>query len=90
MEQVFIIAISTVVVFSIIKMIESRYLDKSDERKPLKEMVRDIVVLFIASFVSSFVYFQFQNNIRDFFNIVTETPTLNAASIQIFTDNPGF
>jgi hypothetical protein len=90
MENIFIIAIGTVIVFSIIKIIETKYLDKSDERKPLKEMVRDIVIVFVASGAASFGYFQLQNYIRDFFNIVTETTTLNAASTQIFTDNPGF
>lgn len=90
MEQVFIIAIATVVLFSIIKMLEMKYLDKYGEKKPLKEIVREIVIVFIASVSASFVYFHFQNYICDFFNIVSETPTLNSATTQIFTDTPGF
>ena len=90
MEQVFIIAIATVIVFSIIKMIETKYLDKYGDKKPLKLIVRDILIVFASSIVSSFGYFYFQNSIRDFFNIVTETPTLNTATTQIFTDAPGF
>lgn len=90
MEQVFIIAIATVGIYFIIKMLEIKYLDKSDERKSLKKIVREIVIVFVASISASLVYFHFQNYIRDFFNIVTETPTLNAATTQIFTDTPGF
>ena len=90
MEQVFIIAIATVILFSIIKTLETKYLDKSEERKPLKFIVRDILIVFASTIAASFAYFTFQNPIRDFFNIVTETPTLNTATTQIFTDTPGF
>lgn len=90
MENVFIIAVATVILFAILKFLENKYLDDSDEPKPLKEMVRDIVIVFAASVASSLCYFHFQSYIRDFFNIVTETPTLTAATTQIFTDNPGF
>lgn len=90
MEQVFIIAIATVVLFSIIKIVEIKYLDKNEEKKPLKLIVRDILIVFAASITSTFTYFTFQNQIRDFFNIVTETSTLNTATTQIFTDEPGF
>jgi hypothetical protein len=90
MEQVFIIAIATVSLFSIIKILETRYLDKNRDKKPLKLIVRDILIVFAASIISAFAYFTLQNQIRDFFNIVTETPTLNSATTQIFTDAPGF
>jgi nitrogen fixation/metabolism regulation signal transduction histidine kinase len=90
MEQVFIIAISTVILFSIIKILETKYLDKSGEKKPLKLLVRDILIVFASAIAACFAYFMFQNQIRDFFNIVTETTTLNTATTQIFTDAPGF
>lgn len=90
MEQVFIIAIATVLLFSVVKIVETKYLDKNGEKKPLKLIVRDVVIVFASSLTATFVYFTFQNQIRDFFNIVTETPTLNTATTQIFTDTPGF
>jgi nitrogen fixation/metabolism regulation signal transduction histidine kinase len=90
MEQVFIIAIATVLLFSVIKIVEAKYLDKTGEKKPLKLMVRDVIIVFASVVTATFVYFTFQNQIRDFFNIVTETPTLNTATTQIFTDAPGF
>jgi nitrogen fixation/metabolism regulation signal transduction histidine kinase len=90
MEQVFIIAISTVILFSVIKIVEAKYLDKYGEKKPLKFIVRDVFIVFACVAAASFAYFMFQNQIRDFFNIVTETPTLNSATTQIFTYTPGF
>jgi hypothetical protein len=88
MEQVFIIAIFTVIVFLLIKYAESKYLEK--ESKPLKLIVRDALVVFVASMTSAFGFFYFQVTIRDFFNVVTDTTTLNTATTQIFTDTPGF
>lgn len=88
MEQIFLISVCTVVIFLLIKYVESKYLDK--ESKPLKVLVRDALVVFVASMTSCFGFFYFQNTIRDFFNVVTETTTLNSATTQIFTDTPGF
>ena len=88
MEHVFFIAVFTVVVFLLIKFMESKYLDK--ESKPLKLLVRDALVVFVSSMTAAFGFFYFQTTIRDFFNVVTDTTTLNSANTQIFTDTPGF
>jgi len=88
MEQVFFIAVFTVVVFLLIKFAESKYLDK--ESKPLKLLVRDALVVFVSAMTAAFGFFYFQTTIREFFNVVTDTTTLNSANTQIFTDTPGF
>lgn len=88
MDKVFIIAIFTTLLFSIIKFIEMRYLDK--EKKPLKFIVRDTIIVFLSSVVATLSFFYLENYISDFFNIVTETKTLNTNATQIFTDAPGF
>lgn len=88
MEKVFIVAIFATILFSIIKFIELRYLEK--EQKPLKFVVRDTIIVFLSCLVSSFSFFYLENYISDFFNIVTETKTLNTNATQIFTDAPGF
>ena len=88
MDKVFIIAIFTTLLFSIIKFIEMRYLDK--EKKPLKIIVRDTIIVFLSSVVATLSFFYLENYISDFFNIVTETKTLNTNATQIFTDAPGF
>lgn len=88
MEQVFFIAVFTVIVFLLVKFIESKYLDK--ESKPLKLLVRDSLVVFVSAMTAAFGFFYFQNTIGEFFNVVTDTTTLNSANTQIFTDMPGF
>jgi hypothetical protein len=65
-----------------------KYLDK--ESKPLKVVVRDAIVVFVCSLISTITFFNLEGYINDFFNIVTETKTLNANTTQIFTDVPAF
>lgn len=88
MDKVFIIAIFATLLFSIIKFIEMRYLEK--EKKPLKFIVRDTIIVFLSCTLATFSFFYLENYISDFFNIVTETKTLNTNATQIFTDAPGF
>ena len=61
-----------------------------DEVKPLKDVVRDCLLVLMCSIAGSYFYFHFQTTIRDFFNVVTETKVLNHASTQVFTDSPSF
>lgn len=65
-----------------------KYLEK--EWKPLKTIIRDAGMVFVSSLTSSYIYFNFNHVIHDFFNIVTDTTTLNTATTQIFTDIPSF
>ena len=88
MEQVFVVATIITVLFCLSKFIELRYL--SDERKPLKDVVRDSIVVMVCAITGSYFYFQFSGYIADFFNIVTETRVLNPATTQVFTDVPNF
>ena len=89
MEQVLILAISVTFLFFILKIVEMKYLDK--EIKPFKTIFRDTVIVFVSAMASSFVYFQFNTYINDFFNIITATPTLStSANTPVFTDEPGF
>lgn len=89
MEQVFILAISITLVFFVLKIVEMKYLDK--EVKPFKLIFRDTIIVFVSSMSASFGYFYFNKHIHDFFNIITDTPTLStAANTPVFTDEPGF
>jgi hypothetical protein len=88
MEKVFIISIFVTVLFCIVKFIEMRYLEK--ETKPLKYFVRDAIIVFLSGLASTFAFFYLETSISEFFNIVTETKTLDTNSTQIFTDTPGF
>jgi len=89
MEQVIILAISITIIFFVLKIVEMKYLEK--EVKPFKLIFRDTIIVFISSMSACFVYFHFNKNIHDFFNIITATPTLStAANTPVFTDEPGF
>jgi hypothetical protein len=88
MEEVFIITTIITVSFCLSKFIEHKYF--SEDVKPLKDVVRDCLLVLMSSVTGSYVYFYFQTSIRDFFNVVTETKVLNNATTQVFTDNPTF
>ena len=88
MEEVFIIAIFITLIFCATKFIEMKFLNH--ETKPLKEVVRDGLVVLVSSMTGSYIYFNFHTTISDFFNAVTETKVLNSATTQIFTDTPAF
>uniref|UniRef100_A0A6C0HHL8 Uncharacterized protein n=1 Tax=viral metagenome TaxID=1070528 RepID=A0A6C0HHL8_9ZZZZ len=89
MEQVIILAIAITLIFFVLKIVEMKYLEK--EVKPFKLIFRDTIIVFISSMSASFIYFHFNKNINDFFNIITATPTLStSANTPVFTDEPGF
>jgi hypothetical protein len=88
MENLFLIAMITTVLFIGIKFIEMKYLEK--EMKPLKELVRDGLVVFVSTIVASYGFVYSNSSINDFFNIITENKVMNTNTTQIFTDNPGF
>ena len=88
MEDVFVVAVLITLSFCVAKFIEIKYF--SEQMKPLKDIVRDSLLVLICALGGAYVYFHFQKNIREFFNIVTETKVLDNASTEVFTDNPSF
>ena len=86
MEQLFIFAIFTTIMFVILKMIEMKYLEK--EMKPLKYIVRDAVMVFSSAFGAAAFAFYIKGSFSDFLNIVTENKVLQPEATQIFTDAP--
>jgi len=88
MEQFLIPAIIATILFSIFKFLEMKYLDK--QLKPLKLIIRDAFIVFVSTLVGVYVFSLFGGSVQEFFNIVTESKTLNAAATQVFTDVPGF
>ncbi len=88
MENLFLIAVVSTLLFLIIKFVEMKYLDQ--EMKPMKVIVRDAVIVFVSSIVASYGFVYSNSSINDFLNVITENKTMNMDSTQIFTDNPGF
>lgn len=88
MEKAFVISTFITLLFCLLKLIEMKYLDK--EFKPLKIIVRDAIYVFVCSLSATFIYFSLDGNISDFFNVLTDTKSMNTGATQIFTDEPGF
>tara|TARA_B100001063_G_C16371236_1_gene360842 strand:- start:270 stop:536 length:267 start_codon:yes stop_codon:yes gene_type:complete len=88
MEKVLGLAIIITVLFGIMKFVEMKFLEK--KMKPLKELVRDLCMVFLASFSSSFVFINYQNKIDDFFSVITNENTVKAETTQVFTGMPEF
>ena len=88
MEKVFIIAILITCLFCFAKFIEMKFVDK--EMKPLKVYVRDAIIVLMCSIASTFLYFNLDSNVTEFFNVVTDNKVVTPMNTQIFTDEPGF
>ena len=88
MRELFILASIITALFCVSKFVEMKYLN--EESKPLKEVVRDALVVFVACLSGGFIYFNCHTSIVDFFNVVTETKVLNTATTQVFTEKPEF
>jgi multisubunit Na+/H+ antiporter MnhB subunit len=88
MQELFVLAIMITLLFCASKFVEMKYLNQ--EMKPLKEVVRDGLVVLVCSLTGGYIFFHFSSSITDFFNVVTETKVLNTATTQVFTDKPEF
>lgn len=88
MEKILVISGLITFLFSIAKVVEMKYIDK--QWPPLKYLIRDAFMVFLAAVVGLFVFFQMNGTLTDFMNIVTENKSLNLKATQIFTDDPGF
>jgi hypothetical protein len=88
--QAVLFSVLTTLFFVVFKFVENKYLAREEEQKPLKELVRDAIVVFLCSLAVGYILMAFGDNINDFYNVLTETKTINPAATQIFTDEPGF
>lgn len=87
--DIYIISISITFIFCVLKFLEQKYIDNNDF-KPLKYYIRDALIVFLSSFVCSYIFFNYKTYINEFFNVITETKFLTPENTPIFVDNPGF
>jgi len=88
MEKLLVLSGIITLLFSMAKIIEMKYVEKN--WPPLKYIIRDAFMVFIASFAGLFGFLQMNGTLNDFMNIITENKSLNLKATQIFTDEPGF
>tara|TARA_B100001758_G_scaffold228043_1_gene221935 strand:+ start:2617 stop:2859 length:243 start_codon:yes stop_codon:yes gene_type:complete len=74
-----LIAFIISIIYSIIKFIEMRFIKK--ENKPLKQIVIDIIIVFLSSILTLILMDQF--NINEMITNIKKTPL-------VFTDKPDF
>lgn len=86
----FIVAFFITLLFALVKFGEYKFLQKEKEKTPLKDIVRDLLIVLVSSLAGSYIYFSFQDSINEFFNVVTDSKVLNNAATQVFTDKPAF
>jgi hypothetical protein len=58
--------------------------------KPLKTVIRDAIIVMICSIVSTYLYFNVDKSIMEFFNVITNNKIVEPSATQVFTDTPGF
>ena len=88
MESIFIISGIIAFLFSIIKVIESKAIDK--KYPPIKYIIRDCVVIFLSAYFGLFIYIQLNGPANDLLNIITDNKSMNLSTTQVFTDHPEF
>lgn len=87
-ERIIGFAIAIVLVFTILKIVEMRYIER--EFRSLKFFIRDAVYVLVASLAVLYLYFRFEKNIHEFFCFITDSKVLVPNTTQIFTDEPSF
>lgn len=90
MDPMFLVAVIVTLIYALVKFGEYKFLQRDDEKTPLKDIVREIIIVAMSSLAASYIYFHFQGTINEFFNVVTDAKVLNQANTQVFTDKPNF
>lgn len=87
-QYLFLFTIYTSIVFCITKVIEMHFID--GEMKPLRDLVREIIIVGGASIIGSYGYVYTNQYFGDFMNFITENKIVQIDAPQIFTDTPAF
>lgn len=88
MEMIYIIPVLTLVIFSLARFIEMKFIDK--QMKPLKVLIRDSVIVFVCAFIANIILSNTGGSIQNFFNVVTDAKTISGGGAEVFTDIPNF
>ena len=88
MENIILITIVICVLYVIAKMIEMRMTEQ--DMKPLKNIVSETFIVGGCAFLPIWAYFQFKDNLSDWFGVEPIGGKDLLKSPEIFTDSPGF
>ena len=95
MENILIISLLSTFLFCLAKLLELRFLSTADDdahaSKPLKFLVRDAVIVFLASMASVYAYFHIDSNVTSLLQVITETKTIpDVGASEVFVGQPDF
>ena len=88
MEQIVLIAIFITILYCLLKFLEMKFVEK--EMKPVKYIVRDAILVMFSSIIIQFVFSSLGNNVSEFFQIITNSKSIEPVAPTVFTDSPGF
>lgn len=88
MEKEFAFSLIIVLFYSLMKFAEMKFIEK--EMKPLKILIRDSFLVFISSFVGSYLFINYHQTFSNFFSVVTDTNMLDMTDTKVYTDKPTF
>ena len=83
MEKLFVISILISIVYAIVTVVESKFIQK--KIKPTKEIIREGFFVFISSLVSLFLFFKMSGTLTEFFKINLKS-TIPILSVSKFCD----
>ena len=88
MQNLFIFAIYTTVMFCVFKLLEMKFIDQ--EMQPLKNLIRDNILVFGSALLASYGYLYTGSMVTNFMNYITENKIVEIQAPEIFTDKPAF
>jgi len=88
MQNLFIFAIYTTVMFCLFKLLEMKFIDQ--EMQPLKNLIRDNILVFGSALLASYGYLYTGSMVTNFMNYITENKIVEIQAPEIFTDKPAF
>ena len=88
MEKVILFAVLVTVLFGAMKFAEMKFIE--NEMKPLKDIVRDIIMVFGSSVFGGYIFLLNGDSLYEMMSVIMNKKRLNPESTQIFTGVPEF
>ena len=88
MEKEIAFSLLVSIFYGIFKFIEMKYIEK--EWKPVKLIVRDVIMVMISSFVGAIIFVQYHQSFSNFFSVITDNVMLDTSNTKVYTDSPSF
>jgi hypothetical protein len=89
MEKAILFAVAITILFVVVKLLEEKYLG-GDEPRPMKLVVRDAVIVFVASLAVLYVSMYYDSYVQEMLSFLTGNVQSVREKAMIFTGEPEF